>query len=48
MSLSDKEFLERIKIAYEVYSKNVKPDINIENFISWLYKEYGYVETKGS
>lgn len=47
MSNFDKQFLERIKLAYEVYSKTIRPDLNIENFIMWLYKEYGYVHPKG-
>lgn len=47
MNNFEKEFLQRIKLAYEVYSKNVRPDLNIENFITWLYKEYGFIEPKG-
>lgn len=47
MNNFEKEFLQRIKLAYEVYSKTVRPDLNIENFITWLYKEYGYVQPKG-
>lgn len=47
MSNSDREFLQKVKLAYSVYSKLVRPDLNIENFITWLYKEYGYIEPKG-
>lgn len=46
MIMNDKMWLERVKIAYDVYSKDVRSDLNIENFISWLYKQYGIVEPK--
>lgn len=41
--MNDKEWLERIKMAYKVYPF---PNKDIEFFISWVYKQYGIVETK--
>ena len=43
MQMTDKDWLERIKIAYKVYPY---PSKEIEAFISWLYKQYGIVEQK--
>ena len=43
MIYTDKDWLERIKIAYKTYPY---PSKDIENFISWLYKQYGIVEPK--
>lgn len=40
----DKEWLERVTIAYKVYSQQVGPDLPVEKFISWLYKQYGIKE----
>jgi hypothetical protein len=42
----DKDMLNKVSLAYEVYSKKVRPDLHIENFISWMYKQYGIVELK--
>lgn len=42
----DREWLERVTIAYKVYSEEVGPKLPIEDFISWLYKQYGIVEPK--
>lgn len=39
----DKEWLERIKIAYRVYPHQSK---EIQDFISWIYRQYGIVEPK--
>jgi hypothetical protein len=36
----DKDWLERIVIAYRVYPF---PNKEIESFIAWLYKQYGVV-----
>lgn len=44
--MNDKEWLERVKIAYKVYTDEVGPSLPIEYFISWLYKQYGIVEPK--
>jgi hypothetical protein len=40
----DKDWLERVTIAYKVYSGKVGPKLEIENFIAWLYRQYGIVE----
>jgi hypothetical protein len=37
----DKDWLERITIAYKVYPY---PSKEIEQFINWLYKQYGIVQ----
>lgn len=39
----DKEWLEKILTAYKVYPY---PNIDIENFIQWLYKQYGIAQRK--
>lgn len=41
--LNDKDWLERITVAYKVYPY---PHKDIEAFISWLYKQYGIVPPK--
>jgi len=43
MNMTDKDWLERVKIAYKAYPF---PSKDIEHFISWLYKQYGIIETK--
>ena len=37
----DKEWLERMLIAYKVYPH---PNPQIEKFIEWMYKQYGIVK----
>jgi hypothetical protein len=44
MILTDKDWLEKVTIAYKEYSKQVGPKLDIENFVSWLYRQYGIVE----
>ncbi len=44
--MNDKQWLERVTIAYKIYSQQVGPNLNVENFITWLYKQYGIVEPK--
>jgi hypothetical protein len=41
--MDDKKFLEKIKTAYQAYPY---PNKEIEAFISWIYKQYGFVEKK--
>lgn len=42
----DKEWLDKVYHAYyKVYDKE-KSSEDIENFIDWLYKQYGYVKPK--
>ena len=40
----DKEWLEKVTIAYNVYSKTHSPQLQVEMFIQWLYKQYGIVQ----
>ena len=42
--MNDKQWLERVTIAYNVYAKEVGPSYPIENFIDWLYQQYGIVK----
>jgi hypothetical protein len=44
--MKDKDWLERITIAYKVYSDQVGPNLHIENFIAWMYRQYGIVQDK--
>lgn len=44
-TIIDKDWLEKVKIAYKAYPY---PNKDIENFISWMYKQYGIVEKKDS
>ncbi len=43
MNITDKDWLERITIAYKAYPY---PSKEIEAFISWIYKQYGIIEKK--
>jgi hypothetical protein len=43
MNMTDKDWLERVTIAYRAYPD---PSKEIEKFIQWLYKQYGIVEPK--
>lgn len=40
--MTDKDWLERVTVAYRAYPL---PSGDIEFFISWMYKQYGIVET---
>jgi hypothetical protein len=44
--MTDKELLDRITIAYKVYSKEISPNLSVEQFIEWMYKQYGMVQGK--
>jgi hypothetical protein len=44
--MNDKQWLERVTIAYKVYSQQVGPKLPVEDFITWLYQQYGIVEPK--
>jgi hypothetical protein len=44
--MNDKQWLERVTIAYKVYCEKVGPSLPIENFIAWIYNEYGIVQPK--
>lgn len=39
----DKEWLEKISVAYKVYPY---PSKEVERFLQWLYKQYGIVQSK--
>lgn len=43
MNMTDKDWLERVTIAYRAYPY---PSKDIEEFIHWLYNQYGIVEPK--
>ena len=40
----DKDWLEKVTLAYKVYSKEVSPNLSVEQFIQWMYKQYGIVQ----
>lgn len=42
--MNDRQWLERVTIAYEAYKDQVGPSLPIENFIQWLYKQYGIIQ----
>ncbi len=44
VKMIDKDWLERVTIAYKVYTREVGPSYPIEHFIDWLYKQYGIVK----
>jgi hypothetical protein len=46
MNLTDKDWLEKVSIAYKEYSRQVGPHLHIENFIAWMYRQYGIVQEK--
>ena len=46
MNLTDKDWLEKVSIAYKEYSRQVGPNLSIENFIAWMYRQYGIVQEK--
>ena len=41
--MNDKDWLEKVSMAYRVYSDEVGPKLDIENFINWMYRQYGIV-----
>ena len=43
MNMTDKDWLERVIVAYNAYPY---PNKEIEAFIKWLYKQYGIEEPK--
>lgn len=44
----DKEWLERVTIAYKVYSQEISPNLSVEQFIQWMYKQYGIAQPQKS
>lgn len=45
MQMTDKDWLEKVTIAYRAYPY---PNKDIEAFINWIYKQYGIVQTKNN
>jgi len=43
MIITDKDWLEKVNIAYKAYPFPTK---EIEAYINWLYKQYGIVQPK--
>ena len=43
MNMTDKDWLERVTIAYKAYQY---PSKEIEAFIKWMYDQYGIVQPK--
>ena len=41
--LNDKDWLQKVTTAYKAYPY---PSLSIENFIAWLYSQYGIVQPK--
>lgn len=39
-SMNDKDWLDKVLIAYNVYSKTY-PTGTVTDFVEWLYKQYG-------
>ena len=42
--MTDKEWLDKVALAYKVYSSEVGPKLHIEQFISWMHRQYGIEE----
>lgn len=42
--MNDKQWLERVSIAYKAYPH---PNKDIEAFILWMYQQYGIVHNTG-
>ena len=43
MNMTDKDWLERVSVAYKAY---LFPNKEIEAFIKWMYEQYGIVQPK--
>ena len=43
MQMTDKDWLERVTIAYRAYPY---PNKDIEKFVKWMYEQYGIVAPK--
>ena len=42
--MNDKQWLERVTIAYKTYSQQKGSHSSVEDFITWLYQQYGIIE----
>lgn len=45
MTFQDKDHLLKISVAYNAYKEIYGVNLEVEQFITWLYKQYGIVET---
>ncbi len=43
MQMTDKDWLERVTIAYRAYPY---PNKDIEKFVKWMYEQYGIIAPK--
>ncbi len=43
--MNDKQWLDKVSFAFYVYSKNNGHDKSIDDFIDWLYKQYGIIRS---
>ena len=41
MQMTDKDWLERVSVAYRAYPY---PSKDIERFVQWMYKQYGIIQ----
>ncbi len=41
--MNDKEWLNRVLIAYQVYKEKNTDSESIKNFLLWLYQQYGII-----
>jgi hypothetical protein len=44
--MNNKEWLEKLNIAYSAYIKQVGPSLPVERFIEWLYQQYMIIDNK--
>jgi hypothetical protein len=40
----DKDWLNKLTVAYRVYAEQQGEDPAVSAFISWLYKQYGIIQ----
>lgn len=43
--MNDKDWLERVSIAFKVYEEYGGPQPIVSEFIKWLYAQYGIVQS---
>lgn len=41
--MNDKEWLEKVEIAFKVYEQKFGPQNDAAAFVDWLFKQYGIV-----
>ena len=42
-SMNDKDWLEKVEIAFKVYEEQFGPQNDAAAFVDWLFKQYGIV-----